>query len=142
MDELSTCYRPHSGELYMSTRQRHFFRERLLTWRLQLQEENRRISGRIRSEENSGGDLIDQVVADNSKARDFLSRSRNEALIRQIDAALERIAEGSYGYCLESGEEIGVERLMAHPAATLSVEAQQERENRSRQHNYGRVCYC
>lgn len=126
------CYMPHCGETYMNQRQKDFFRARLTVWREQLLAEVRTSMQRIRTDENTGGDLIDQSVKDNNRIMDFITRGRTEETIRKINAALRRLDEGSYGYCLESGEEIGLERLLAYPIATLSVEAQELFENHQR----------
>lgn len=125
---------PGMEDAYMSSEQINFFRQRLLRWRDQLLRDKQAAVCRIRTNEDQGGDLIDRSVKDSNKLMDFISRRRNEETIRKIDAALRRIEDGSYGYCLESGEEIGIRRLLAYPIATLSVEAQELLETRRKLH--------
>ncbi|WP_321372462.1 TraR/DksA C4-type zinc finger protein [uncultured Desulfuromusa sp.] len=132
----SDYYRPHREEIYMNPRQKDFFRTKLLEWRERLLSEGQASLQRIRNNENIGGDLIDQSVKENNKVMDFIARSRTEVTILKINAALKRIQDNSYGYCLETGEEIGIARLLAYPIATLSVEAQEflEKHQRVQQH--------
>ncbi len=125
-------YHPEDSESYMNPRQQEYFRSRLLQWRDRLQQERRQSMQRIRTNERTGGDLIDLSVKDHGRTMDFIAHGRLEQTICQIDAALQRIAEGHYGYCTLSGEEIGLRRLLAYPTATLSVEAQEQLENRQR----------
>ena len=125
-------YLPNDTEIYMNSRQRDYFRHQLQQWRTRLRRESRESLERILDNPQPGGDLLDQSVYDSNRAMDFLARKRLEQTIGQIDAALARLQEGSYGYCLESGEEIGIKRLLAYPIATLSVEAQEFRERRVR----------
>jgi len=132
MEMPKEFYSLYSDDDYMSERQLEFFRQRLLSWRERLMEESRSSLQRIRSGEVAGGDLIDRSVHDAHRTFDFITRRRNEEMIRKINAALSRLDQGTYGYCLESGEIIGLERLLAYPVATLSVEAQ-ERFERHRQ---------
>lgn len=132
MDMPKEFYSLYSDDDYMSERQLGFFRQRLLNWREELLAESRSSLQRIRSGLDFGGDLIDRSVRDNSRHLDFISRQRTEEMIRKINAALRRLDEGTYGYCLESGEEIGLERLLAYPVATLSVEAQKMYEMQQR----------
>ncbi len=137
MSVLVKAYQPDANEPYMSRRQRDFFRGLLLAWRERLLRENLSSRQRIRSNDDNGGDLIDRSVKDSHRALDFIAGRRTGVIIAQIDAALKRIEEGTYGYCLESGEEIGIDRLSAYPVATLSVEAQELRERLRRQRQPG-----
>lgn len=121
---------PQSDADYMNPQQQDFFRRRLTTWRDQLIDESHMSLQRIREGEHSGGDLIDRSVHDTNQVYDFITRKRNETMIQRINAALKRLENGTFGYCLESGEEIGLDRLMAYPVATLSVEAQEFIEKR------------
>ena len=119
-------------ETYMNSRQREFFRHRLKQWRKRLQLESRQSLQQILDNAPQVGDLLDQSVHDANRVMDFLARKRLERTICQIDAALARLNDGSFGYCLETGEEIGIKRLLAYLIATLSVEAQEFREKRQR----------
>ncbi len=123
-------YHPEADENYMSDRQQAYFRERLMQWREQLKEDDQKTQQRLRTADDQHGDLVDQSVADLHKKMDFISHDRLCQTLMQINAALRRLDDGSYGYCLLSGEEIGIRRLLAYPIATLSVEAQQLRERR------------
>lgn len=130
-------YQPHHGENYMNPRQKKFFRAKLIDWRERLHSEGQASLQRIRTTEITGGDVIDQSVKEHNKTMDYFTRRRTEETIAKINAALNRLKDGSYGYCLESGEEIGLDRLLAYPIATLSVEAQEffEEHQRIRQHS-------
>ncbi|MDO3376888.1 TraR/DksA family transcriptional regulator [Geoalkalibacter halelectricus] len=130
-------YRPSEQEPYMNPRQLAFFRERLLRWRRILVHEDHLSLQRLRGEKDRNADPVDQGAQEAEQHFDFERRFRNQRLLAQIDAALVRIEEGTYGYCEESGEEIGLRRLEALPLARLSVEAQEliERGERFRRLN-------
>ncbi|SEA28219.1 transcriptional regulator, TraR/DksA family [Desulfuromusa kysingii] len=130
------CYQPHHEESYMNLRQKEFFRAKLVDWRERLDSERQASLQRIRTTDMSGGDVIDQSVKEHDKTMDYFTRRRTETTIAKINAALNRLKDGSYGYCLESGEEIGLKRLLAYPIATLSVEAQEFSEEHQRVHQY------
>jgi DnaK suppressor protein len=123
-----------NSEPYMNDQQQEYFRSKLTNWRKQLSTESRISLKRILDNDQPCGDILDQSVKDSNRAMDFLNRNRQQQLIKQIDAALGRLDDGSFGFCLESGEEIGLQRLLAYPIATLSVEAQEQRERRNRNH--------
>lgn len=123
-------YRPSLNETYMNQQQKNYFLQALINWRERLLQENHQSLQRIRSGEQSSGDIIDRSVHDNNKVFDFITKRRNEITIQKINAALRRLDDGTFGYCLESGEEIGLERLLAYPVATLAVEVQEFIENR------------
>ena len=115
---------------YLSDAQLRFFRDRLLRWR---QEQCQRLTGRsLAVPSESLPDWIDSASLSTQVALTWADRERSLDLISQIDAALERIASGTYGYCRESGEEIGIERLMALPTAQYCVETQRDLERRKR----------
>ena len=137
MQLKADCYQPHHQESYMNQHQKEFFRAKLVDWRERLHSEGQVSLQRIRTTESTGGDVIDQSVKERNKAMDYFTRRRTEETIAKINAALNRLKDGSYGYCLETGEEIGLERLLAYPIATLSVEAQEffEEHQRIRQHS-------
>lgn len=132
MSNRSEAYLPNDSEAYMNSRQCQFFRQRLQQWRRRLQLESRQSLERILDNAPQGGDLLDQSVHDANRSMDFLARKRLAQTIGQIDAALARLDDGSFGFCQETGEEIGIKRLLAYPIATLSVEAQEFREKRQR----------
>jgi len=136
MQFKADCYQPHHQESYMNQRQKEFFRAKLIAWRERLHAEGEASLQRIRTTENSGGDEADQSVKEHNKVMDYFTRRRTEETIASINAALDRLKDGSYGYCLESGEEIGIKRLLAYPTATLSVEAQEFFEEHQRVRQY------
>lgn len=123
-------YQPQSHETYMNQEQQNYFRHKLLAWRDRLRQQSSQSLNRIRSGGQIDGDLIDRSVQDKNRAFDFITRQRNEEMIRKINAALRRLDQGTFGYCLESGEEIGIERLIAYPIATLAVDVQEFIESR------------
>lgn len=121
-------YRPSEQEPYMNPRQLHYFRELLLKWRRQAARAGNLESSRLREEVERSADPIDQGVIEADRHFDYQCRTRTRRLLGQIDAALERIEEGTYGFCEESDEEIGLKRLMVLPFASLSLESQERRE--------------
>ncbi|MGC9520161.1 MAG: TraR/DksA family transcriptional regulator [Desulfuromonadaceae bacterium] len=113
---------------YMSTQQLDYFRQRLEEWRETVLAKTDEYSTLMQQDPVRLPDLIDQSVKNMSREMTLVNAQRSRRLVAQINAALERIKDGSFGYCLASGEEIGLKRLHAWPIATLSVEVQQDRE--------------
>ncbi len=130
-------YKPSPDEEYMSPRQLAYFRGKLLEWRQSLLDESQRTLEHLRDEGEgrSVGDEADRANQESDNILELRTRDRYRKLIPKIDAALKRIEDGSYGYCEETGEEIGLARLEARPIATLSVEAQEQREKKQRQYS-------
>lgn len=122
------------GELYMSKEQVEHFRNILLSWKRDLMEEVDRTVTHMKDEAANFPDPNDRATQEEEFSLELRTRDRERKLIRKIDEALKRIEDGSYGYCLETGEEIGIKRLEARPVATLSIEAQERRERRERQY--------
>jgi DnaK suppressor protein len=122
------------GEIYMSKEQLSHFQQILLTWKRDLMEEVDRTVSHMKDEAANFPDPNDRATQEEEFSLELRTRDRERKLIRKIDEALKRIEDGSYGYCLETGEEIGVKRLEARPVATLSIEAQERRERRERQY--------
>ena len=122
------------GEIYMSKEQLNHFQQILLTWKRDLMEEVDRTVSHMKDEAANFPDPNDRATQEEEFSLELRTRDRERKLIRKIDEALKRIEDGSYGYCLETGEEIGVKRLEARPVATLSIEAQERRERRERQY--------
>ena len=121
------------GEQYMSKEQAEHFRQILQTWKRDLMEEVDRTVTHMKDEAANFPDPNDRATQEEEFSLELRTRDRERKLIRKIDEALKRIEDGSYGYCLETGEEIGIKRLEARPVATLSIEAQERRERRERQ---------
>jgi DnaK suppressor protein len=109
----------------------------LLDWLHQVKTENSKYTSQIHEETARSADLLDQTVELISRNMALVNGQRSSKIIEQIKAALKRIEDGSYGYCLSTGEEIGLKRLLAWPIATLSVEAQELHEKRMRQFSAG-----
>jgi len=127
-------YLPKKGEQYMNTEQLEHFRHILLAWKQDLMEEVDRTVTHMKDEAANPPDPNDRATLESEFSLELRTRDRERKLIRKIDEALMRIEDGSYGYCLETGEEIGIKRLEARPVATLSLEAQERRERREKQY--------
>jgi DnaK suppressor protein len=118
----------------MNERQLAYFRDKLLAWREALLEEAQgTLDGLRDTAHHEVGDDVDRATREADQALELRTRDRCRKLVRKIDQALARIEDGSYGYCEETGEPIGLARLEARPVATLSVEAQERREIKERQ---------
>lgn len=122
------------GEQYMSKSQLAHFQQILSNWKRDLMEEVDRTVSHMKDEAANFPDPNDRATQEEEFSLELRTRDRERKLIRKIDDALKRIEDGTYGYCLETGEEIGIKRLEARPVATLSIEAQERRERRERQY--------
>ena len=132
--QLSSKYRPSEEEEYMNPKHQEFFRRKLLAWRDELMEESQQTINHLRDESHKDiGDEADRASRESDHTLELRTRDRYRKLIRKIEQALERIEEGTYGYCEDTGEEIGIHRLEARPIATLTVEAQERREHAEKQ---------
>jgi DnaK suppressor protein len=127
-------YRPSDGEEFMNPRQLEYFRQKLLRWRAELLEESSETLIHLKEESLSEPDITDRASLETERALELRTRDRERKLISKIDAALERIQDGSYGYCEETDEPISLKRLEARPIATLSLEAQERHERMERTH--------
>lgn len=112
----------------MNEAQLEYFKQKLLVWKEELEYELHLTKKYLQQEEMNEADLYDRVAREISIARELSNKDRYRALIYKIDQALESIEQGTYGYCIETGEPIGIERLEVQPIANLSVEAQEMRE--------------
>jgi DnaK suppressor protein len=126
-------YVARKGEEYMSKEQLEHFRRILSLWKQDLMQEVDRTMLHMKDEAANFPDPNDRATQESEFSLELRTRDRERKLIRKIDEALKRIEDGSYGFCLETGEPIGVKRLEARPVATLSVEAQERRERREKQ---------
>ena len=131
--ELPNGYKPTAKEEYMSPRQLEYFRRKLGKWREELVEESRQTIESLRDEVRDVGDEAERATRETENSLELRTRDRYRKLIAKIDKALKRIEEGRYGYCEETDEEIGLERLEARPIATLSLDAQERWEHRQKQ---------
>ena len=129
-----TPYQAKRGEQYMNKEQLDHFRNILSTWKQDLMEEVDRTVLHMKDEAANFPDPNDRATQESEFSLELRTRDRERKLIRKIDEAISRIDDGSYGYCVETGEEIGIKRLEARPVATLCVEAQERRERRERQY--------
>jgi len=128
------AYRPHDDEPFMSNRQLAYFRNKLLAWKEDILRESRETISNLQTDTENHPDLADRATSESDRALELRTRDRQRKLISKIDSALRRIEDGSYGYCEETGEPIGLARLDARPIATLSLEAQERHERRERVH--------
>jgi DnaK suppressor protein len=127
-------YIPRRGEQYMSKEQLDHFRQILNTWKRDLMQEVDRTVLHMKDEAANFPDPNDRATQESEFSLELRTRDRERKLIRKIEEALKRIDDGTYGYCIETGEEIGIKRLEARPVATLCVEAQERRERREKQY--------
>lgn len=129
---IDAKYRPTEDEEFMNERQREYFRRKLLTWKEDILTEAKQTLAALQTENENHADIADRASSETDRAIELRARDRQRKLISKIDAALERLAEGTYGYCEETGEPISLKRLDARPIATLSLEAQERHEKRER----------
>jgi len=115
---------------YLDDDQLDYFQRTLTEWRQRLQIEYNESRQRIRLQDERVGDIVDQSVKESGATMEMINYRRKRSLLDQVEAALQRISDGNYGYCLMTEEEIGFERLRSYPIATLSVEAQELVERR------------
>jgi DnaK suppressor protein len=128
-----TPYQPKRGEDYMNKDQLEHFRQILLAWKRELMEEVDRTMLHMKDDAANFPDPNDRATQESEFGLELRTRDRERKLLKKIDSALARIDDGSYGYCEETGDEIGLRRLEARPVATLCVEAQERRELAERQ---------
>jgi len=127
-------YRPAEDEPFMNERQLEYFKQKLLNWKEDILRESRETLSHLQTDTENHPDIADRASSQTDRALELRTRDRQRKLISKIDEALRRIEDGSYGYCEETGEPIGVARLEARPIATLSLEAQERHERRERVH--------
>lgn len=127
-------YRPSEKEPFMNPRMRSYFQQKLLMWRTELMQDTGETLQKLKNDTVAEPDIADRAATETERAVELRTRDRARKLISKIDAALERIEDGTYGYCEETGEPIGIKRLEARPIATLSIEAQERHERHERTH--------
>lgn len=133
MAALLKSYKPTEKEDYMSKKQLEYFRKKLLAWRDELLAESQETINNLKEENWREPDLADRASLETDAAVELRTRNRYLKLIGKIDAALQRIADGEYGYCEETGDPIGLKRLEARPVATMTIEAQERHEKAEKQ---------
>jgi DnaK suppressor protein len=129
---MERLYRPTDKEPFMNERQREYFRVKLLDWRDDILKEAKETLQHLQDESQNHPDIADRASSETDRAIELRARDRQRELISKIDAALQRLEDGTYGYCEETGEPISIKRLEARPIATLSIEAQERHERRER----------
>ena len=126
------AYRPTESEPFMNKKQREYFRKKLLAWKEDIVRESRETLQHLQNGDAHVPDLADRASTETERSLELRTRDRQRKLVAKIDEALERIDDGTYGYCEETGEPINLKRLDARPIATLSIEAQERHERRER----------
>jgi DnaK suppressor protein len=128
------AYQPSANEEFMNPEQLGYFRQKLLGWKDAIVKESRETMAALASGPMQEADLTDRASSETDWGIHLRTRDRQRKLIAKIDAALRRIGEGTYGFCEETDEPIGLRRLEARPIATLSLEAQERHERMERTH--------
>jgi DnaK suppressor protein len=127
-------YDPNDNEDFMNPLMREFFRQRLLGWKGDIVKDSNSTLNHLQQENNQEPDLADRASRETDRAIELRTRDRERKLLSKIDAALSRLEEGTYGYCVETDEPINIKRLKARPIAMLSLEAQEMHERMERTH--------
>ena len=126
---MSKKYIPNLKEKYMCPKQKTYFKKRLMDWKKEIIESNsnNRYLNEV-DQEISASDIVDQASSQTEKTVEMRTLNRKRKLLSKIDKAIDKIKNNTYGYCEETGDPIGVKRLIARPIATLSIEAQEKHE--------------
>lgn len=133
--KLPEGYKPSDKEPYMNDKQLEYFRGKLVEWREELLKESNETLDHLKEENWNEADITDRATVETDAALELRTRDRYRKLINKIDAALRRIYSGEYGFCEDSGDEIGLKRLEARPIATLSIAAQERHERDEKQYS-------
>ena len=133
--ELPEDYRPSADEPFMNDMQKEYFRRKLTAWRAELLKDSEETLDNLKEGGMTVPDISDRASAEADKALELRTRDRMRKVISKIDVALGKLEDGTYGYCEETGEPIGLERLIARPIATLSIEAQERHERMEKTYN-------
>ena len=119
-------YTPSTKEKYMCTKHKKYFSDRLTSWRKEIIKSNNESILLNNLDDNvASADIVDQASSQTEKSVELRASNRRRKLVNKIDHALKKLKDGTYGYCEETGEAIGLKRLIARPIATLSIEAQE-----------------
>ena len=129
---LPPDYKPSEDEEFMNPLMLEYFRQKLLQWRADLLDGSSETIQSMQEDNLQKPDLTDRASAETDHALELRTRDRERKLISKINEALERVEDGSYGYCEETDEPISIKRLEARPVATLSLEAQERHERKER----------
>ena len=128
MTKLPKNYKPTQKEKFMNAKMKEYFRQKLESWKQNLLKESSQTLNNLQNENEAKPDITDRASEEIDRSFELRTRDRERKLINKIDAALQRIEDGSYGYCDETGDPISIKRLEARPVATLSLEAQEMHE--------------
>ncbi len=128
MTKIPKNYKPTQKEKFMNAKMKEYFRQKLLSWKNELLKESSQTLNNLQNENEAKPDITDRASEEIDRSFELRTRDRERKLINKIDAALQRIDDGSYGYCDETGDPISIKRLEARPVATLSLEAQEMHE--------------
>ena len=129
MAKISKNYIPKENEKYMCTKHLAFFKNKLLDWKSELKKtSNAALFNNSLDDNSTSADIVDQASSYTEKNVELRAINRQIKLISKIDSSLKKISDGTYGYCEETGDPIGLKRLMARPVATLSITAQEKHE--------------
>ena len=128
MTKLPRNYKPTKKEKFMNAKMKEYFRQKLVSWKKDLLKESSQTLNNLQNENEAKPDITDRASEEIDRSFELRTRDRERKLINKIDAALQRIEDGSYGYCDETGDPISIKRLEARPVATLSLEAQEMHE--------------
>ena len=135
MAKISKTYKPTQKEKFMNAKMKEYFRQKLESWKNELLKESSQTLNNLQTENEAKPDMTDRASEEIDRTFELRTRDRERKLINKIDAALRRIEDGTYGYCEETGEPIGLKRLEARPVATLSIEAQEMHEKAEKRLN-------
>ena len=133
--ELEPGYIPSEDEEYMNPKQLKYFKQKLLEWKNVLLDEAQETLQHLKEEKLNEPDPTTRAIAEMDIASELRTRDRYRKLIAKIENALKRIDDGTYGYCEETGESIGIKRLEARPVATLCISAQERHEKHEKLYN-------
>ena len=132
---LTGCSTPTQKEKFMNAKMKEYFRQKLESWKNELLKESSQTLNNLQTENEAKPDMTDRASEEIDRTFELRTRDRERKLINKIDAALRRIEDGTYGYCEETGEPIGLKRLEARPVATLSLDAQEMHEKAEKRLN-------
>ena len=135
MAKISKNYKPTQKEKFMNAKMKEYFKQKLLSWKNELLKESSQTLNNLQSDNEAKPDITDRASEEIDRSFELRTRDRERKLINKINSALQRIVDGSYGYCEETGEPIGLKRLEARPVATLSIEAQEMHEKAEKRLN-------
>ena len=127
--KISKKYIPNQKEKYMCKKHKMFFKQKLMDWKVEINKSNNQVLYNGETDDNStSADVVDQASSYTEKNVEMKTINRQIKLISKIDLAIKKIKDGTYGYCEETGEPIGIKRLIARPIATLCIAAQEKHE--------------